>query len=136
MKIDLDELEKLCAMQATQVEIASFFGVTPQAVEKRISENRSYPVKLDNGETVKLSFREIMERGYNRGKISLRRAQFQAALAGDRTMMVWLGKQILGQRDNLDTVLSGPAGGPIEITTNAGDILRSRIAGIASRRGS
>jgi hypothetical protein len=35
------------------------------------------------------------------GKVSLRRAQFSAALAGNKTMLVWLGKQWLDQRDHI-----------------------------------
>lgn len=33
------------------------------------------------------------------GKISLRRAQFAQALKGNTTMLIWLGKQYLGQGD-------------------------------------
>jgi len=33
------------------------------------------------------------------GKASLRRVQLQAAMAGDKTMLVWLGKNLLGQED-------------------------------------
>lgn len=36
-------------------------------------------------------------------KISLRRRQFQAADAGDKTMLVWLGKQYLEQKDRAET---------------------------------
>jgi len=34
-KIDLAELEKLCAMQCTDEEIAAFFGVSTKTVERR-----------------------------------------------------------------------------------------------------
>ena len=111
--IDLVELEKLCSLQCTQPEIASFFGVSTKAVEMRVLRNVRYPFKLDSGETVQLTFREIMQRGYDRGKISLRRAQFQAALAGNVTAQIWLGKQVLGQRDNLD--LSGAVASPMDM---------------------
>jgi len=33
------------------------------------------------------------------GRVSLRRAQFKAAHAGNPAMLIWLGKQNLGQRD-------------------------------------
>ena len=36
------------------------------------------------------------------GKMSLRRAQYKAAIDGNTTMMVWLGKQWLGQREPKD----------------------------------
>jgi hypothetical protein len=34
-KIDLVELEKLCAMKCTDEEIAAFFGVSTKTVERR-----------------------------------------------------------------------------------------------------
>ena len=34
-RIDLVELEKLCAMQCTDEEIAAFFGVSTKTVERR-----------------------------------------------------------------------------------------------------
>jgi len=33
------------------------------------------------------------------GKASLRRTQWKAATGGNSTMMVWLGKNVLGQTD-------------------------------------
>ena len=36
----------------------------------------------------------------NHGRASLRKAQYNLAIAGNHTMQIWLGKQYLGQRDN------------------------------------
>jgi hypothetical protein len=47
------------------------------------------------------------------GKATLRRAQWQKALSGNPTMLIWMGKQILGQRDKNDTRLGGEGGGPV-----------------------
>jgi len=103
-KIDLAELEKLCVLQCTQPEIAAFFGVSLATVERRGQHQR---------------FREIMERGYLKGKISVRRKQMQLMEAGDKTMAIWLGKQLLGQRD----AVSVEHGGNLEI---APDIAKLR----------
>lgn len=83
------ELEKLAAMHCTQQEVGSWFGCTQQAVSKRLA--RDAPLA------------EAWQRGWDKGSISLRRAQFEAAQAGDRTMMIWLGKQWLGQADKIET---------------------------------
>jgi hypothetical protein len=40
--------------------------------------------------------------------------QFKAAEGGNATMLIWLGKQYLGQSDKTQHELSGPGGGPIE----------------------
>jgi hypothetical protein len=41
-KIDPIELEKLCAMQCTDEEIAAFFGVSTKTIE-RLSTNSGHP---------------------------------------------------------------------------------------------
>jgi hypothetical protein len=45
------------------------------------------------------SFREAMERGRAKGRISMRRAQLRMLENGNATMGIWLGKQYLGQSD-------------------------------------
>ena len=37
------------------------------------------------------------------GKVSLRRAQIKLAESGNATMLIWLGKQLLNQRDEVWT---------------------------------
>lgn len=111
--VKVEEVEKLCLMQCTQAEIASFFGVSKQAIEKRVADKETlHPYKLDSGEQVELTFREIMDLGYAKGKISQRRALLYAAQGGNVTAMIWFGKQYMGQRDNME--LTGKDGGPIE----------------------
>jgi hypothetical protein len=41
----------------------------------------------------------MMIKGREDVKMSLRRAQLQLALNGNPTMLIWLGKQLLGQQD-------------------------------------
>ena len=41
-----------------------------------------------------------IEKGREHAKISLRRMQFKSAEGGNVTMQIWLGKQLLGQRDH------------------------------------
>lgn len=45
------------------------------------------------------SFGTLIKRQRDAAKASLRRAQWQTALDGNVTMLIWLGKQELGQRD-------------------------------------
>jgi hypothetical protein len=46
-------------------------------------------------------FPDALEKGRASGKESLRRAQFKAALKGNPAVLIWLGKQYLGQTDKL-----------------------------------
>lgn len=43
---------------------------------------------------------EALERGRADGSTSLRRRQFQVADEGNPTMLIWLGKNYLGQRES------------------------------------
>ena len=84
--IDLIELEKLCGLQCTDEEIASWFGVTTRTIERRRKNKK---------------FTEVMQRGKAKGRISVRRMQMKLLEAGNATMGVWLGKNILGQVDEI-----------------------------------
>src|SRR5258706_12348477 len=99
-KIDLVELEKLCSLQCTDEELAAWFGVSTRTLEKRRKQPR---------------FAEIMARGRAKGRISVRRAQIKLLEAGNGTMGVWLGKQLLGQRDVITAEHVGGGGGPIQV---------------------
>jgi hypothetical protein len=83
--IDPGEVEKLASIGATQSEMAHWFGVSISTIEKRLRR------KL---------YRGVVEKGKARLAISLRRKQVQLAEEGNPTMLIWLGKQVLGQRDS------------------------------------
>jgi hypothetical protein len=91
-EIDLVELEKLCQLSCTDEEIAAWFNTSVRTIERRRKEPR---------------FAEIMARGKARGRISVRRMQMKLLEQGNATMGVWLGKQLLGQRDQIATEVSG-----------------------------
>jgi hypothetical protein len=86
--IDLVELEKLCQLSCTDEEIAAWFGTSTRTIERRRKEPK---------------FAEIMARGKAKGRISVRRMQMKLLEQGNATMGVWLGKQLLGQRDQIET---------------------------------
>ena len=85
-EIDLAELEKLSQLQCTDEEIAAWFNVSTRTIERRRLEPE---------------FPEVMTRGKAKGRISVRRMQMKLLEEGNATMGVWLGKQILGQTDQI-----------------------------------
>ena len=108
--IKLDELERLAGLQCTEVEVAAYFRVSERAVKMALA---------------KPEFRQAWERGKHGGLISLRRAQFQAAVEGKNpTMLIWMGKQLLGQRDLQAVELAGKDGGPISTELTIRDLTR------------
>src|SRR5712691_8872323 len=101
-KIDLVELEKLCTMQCTDEEVAAFFGVSTRTIVRRRKKKQ---------------FSEIMDRGKAKGRISVRRALFRLAAAGNIAAAIFLSKNLLGYRDVVNNELSGLGGGPIQIAS-------------------
>ncbi len=51
-------------------------------------------------DTVERNFADTLKRGRDLARLSLRRMQWRAAQNGSNTMLVWLGKQLLGQKDS------------------------------------
>jgi AraC-like DNA-binding protein len=86
-EIDFEALEKLCMIQCTEEEIAAYFGISIDTLERRINEQYNQ------------TFAEYFAQNRGKGKMSLRRAQYTAAMAGNTTMLVWLGKNWLSQTD-------------------------------------
>ena len=103
--IDKRTFENLCAIQSTITEICSVLECTPKTLETWCK--REY-----GGKTFYKVFSEKRCRGY----ISLRRAQFQKAIDEKNTaMLIFLGKNWLGQSDKQDLKLSGSKDDPLQI---------------------
>lgn len=94
IEIKEEDFEKLCAMQCTLVEIAGFFDCCEDTVENWCKKNY--------GET----FSEVYKKKSAKGKISLRRSQFKVADSGNASMLIWLGKQYLGQSDKQEVTVT------------------------------
>jgi hypothetical protein len=80
--IDENQVEKLASIMCTMNEIAAFFGCSVDTIENRFSD--------------------VIKTGREKGTASLRRMQYQAAEKGNTAMLIWLGKQYLGQADKVD----------------------------------
>ena len=89
--IDKDNFEKLCGLFCTLTDIAAFFNVSEDTVERWCK--RTYHV----------GFAEIYKKLSAAGRTSLRRWQFQAAERGNTSLLIFLGKNYLGQADVLKT---------------------------------
>jgi hypothetical protein len=85
--IDWPAVAKLCLIHCTEEEIANCLETTVETLHARCKD--------DHG----VKFSEYYAEKAAHGKKSLRRKQNQMALKGDRVMLIWLGKQWLGQRD-------------------------------------
>jgi len=94
--IDTEQVEKLAGLGCSNTEIASFFGVGEHVIRK--------------------SYAEFLEKGRDKGKIRLRQWQMKAAERGNVAMLIWLGKQMLGQSDKQEiTTTELPEGFNVEL---------------------
>lgn len=99
--IELSDIRQLAALQCTEAEAASFFNISTKKFKEILSK---FPDVAD-----------AWEQGKNLGKTTLRRKQLRLASTSS-AMAIFLGKQMLGQKDVNTTELTGPNGGPIEST--------------------
>lgn len=93
-QIDPIEVEKLAAMGCANTEIAAFFDCSADTIERR--------------------FAGVLRKGREKGKTKLRRLQWQAAEKGNVVMLIWLGKQYLGQKEHIDQTIDLDAN--VEVT--------------------
>ena len=84
-EMDLKRVEELAAIGCSLEEMGAVLGVGKSTIKDRAVADAV--------------FAEAIERGRARGQTTLRRHQWQQAEAGNPTMLIWLGKQILRQRD-------------------------------------
>jgi len=103
-EINWEEFDKLCGLHTTQEEIANWFSVSVDTIDRAVKREH------------KVGFAEYYAQKAAVGKVSLRRKQFELAQKGDKTMLIWLGKQHLGQSEKIaqKNEHSGPEGKPIE----------------------
>ena len=95
--IDQKQFENLCGLQCTEEEICSWFGVCEDTLNKWCKQ------------TYKMTFSDTFAEKRKTGKISLRRMQWRLA-EKNATMAIFLGKQYLGQRDNVDVNVTNTDG--------------------------
>ena len=80
--IDTKQLQKLAKLGCTNKEMADFFGCSADLLEK--------------------SYSEYLTKGRAEQKMRLRQLQWKSAEKGNVSMLIFLGKNILGQQDRLE----------------------------------
>ena len=83
--------EELCKIQCTEQEIAAVMDMSIELVNQNCKSLYG------------LTFLDVYAQKRAAGKPSMRRKQYQKAMDGDTTMLIWLGKNMLEQRDRVET---------------------------------
>ncbi len=108
--IDILQFEKLCGLQCTEEEIADFLECSVDTINAWCKR------------TYKMTFSEISKVKSAQGKISLRRYQFKLAERSS-AMAIFLGKNILGQKDDRFETQATEANGILE---SIADVIKRR----------
>lgn len=83
--IDLEQVKELCRIGCTMEEMSGILAVSQAWIADERDQNPAFALAMDMG--------------YADMRQSLRRAQVAMALNGSAAMLIWLGKQHLGQSD-------------------------------------
>jgi len=101
IEIDFEKVNALCAVFCNCQEIVSVLNsfdinCSYDTVERRVKEQFN------------MTFAEYVEQKQMAfAKPKLRKAQFDCALGGNATMLIWLGKQYLGQMEKQEISFTG-----------------------------
>lgn len=83
--IDIEVAKRAASLMCTNNEIATICGIAHSTFYEHLKNQPELA--------------EALEEGRDRARVSLRRVQYEAAMSGNTTMQIWLGKQWLGQKD-------------------------------------
>lgn len=104
IELDWDQFDKLCAIHCTLIEIADWFECSEDTIELRVKEKYG------------CTFKEQRAKRQSKGKRGLRKKQYEQAMSGNSTMLIWLGKQWLNQTDKRE--ITGDENKPIHLAYN------------------
>jgi len=95
-ELNVEQLKAMVRIQCTAEECAAVLGMSADTLDTRLKE-------LDYA-----GFSDFYKKYSHEGMASLRRAQWKAATEQlNPTMLVWMGKQMLGQQDKTQTHHTG-----------------------------
>ena len=100
---DIETAKRAASIGCTSDEIAAVLGIARSSYYNHLNDDPS--------------LREALDEAAANGKATLRRLQWQRASQGSDTMLIWLGKQLLGQTDRQE--LTGKDGGPLSYVVRA-----------------
>lgn len=87
LEIDWDKVDKMLRAQCSGASIASAIGVHFDTLKNRVRSVH------------KMEWADYAAAKKADGRENLRYKQYEYAMMGDKTLLIWLGKQLLGQRD-------------------------------------
>ncbi len=88
---DWRKFDLMCKCGVRQMDIAEAFGCSPDTIGAIVRREKQMSFSAYKDQKAGYARAEIMEK------------QMELALKGDRTMLIWLGKNLCGQSDKIAT---------------------------------
>lgn len=85
-EISEEQVIKLAEINCSYSEMAAVLGCDESTLTRR--------------------FAQVIQKGREGGKMSLKRKQYEVAMSGNVSMLIWLGKQTLGQSEKVEQINS------------------------------
>jgi hypothetical protein len=95
-QIDWQKVITLCQIFCTESEIASVMDCHIDTLYEACKREHN------------CNFPDFFKKHSENGRASLRRSQFKKAMEGHPSMLIWMGKQFLGQKDQIETTAVEP----------------------------
>lgn len=95
LDLDVDLIENMAATGLTVQDISTILEVSKDTLERNYAAN--------------------IEKGRAKCRMSLQKKQYEVAMQGDKTMLIWLGKIRCAQKETVINEHTGRGGGPIEV---------------------
>ena len=80
LDLDVEQIKSLAMIHCTMIEIAAVMKCSVDTLER--------------------NFADIIKDAKEVGKSSLRRAQYKKAMSGHPSMLIWMGKHLLDQKED------------------------------------
>lgn len=89
--IDWGAVIDLLKIGSSAAEVCAVLGISDRTLRKQVLNDHN------------MEWAEFARCGKAKGRNMLRSKQFEVAMDGDKTMLIWLGKQRLGQAEKQET---------------------------------
>lgn len=103
IELKWDVLDAVLQYGAQLTDCAEFCGCSEDTIQNRIKQEFG------------LTFTEYRARKLGRTRVSIMKKQIEKALAGDTTMLIWVGKNICNQADKISTEVDDTPDEPVTL---------------------
>ena len=94
-ELDWKVLDAILQFGATLIDCSEMLSLSDDTIQNRIKKQYG------------ITFSEYRHRKMSKMRVKLLQKQFDVAMSGNVALLIWLGKQHLGQSDKMDTIENG-----------------------------